>query len=53
MEDVFGVTGQGLLSALGASALIAIATWLLFGWNGEGGPLGQYILAVLNAAIGA
>jgi hypothetical protein len=67
VEDVFGVTGQGLLAAIGTAAIITIATWLLFGpgpdlgtglqyTNADGqlvGPLGQYILAILNTAIGA
>jgi hypothetical protein len=53
MEDVFGVTGQALLSAIGAAGVIGITYWLLFGTDGTGGPMGKYILAVLGAAIGA
>jgi hypothetical protein len=67
VEEVFGVIGQGILAALGAAGVIALAFWLLFGpgvdlgpalhyRTADGqlvGPLGQCILAVLNTAMGA
>lgn len=48
MEDVFGILGQAILSAIGAAGVLGLTMWLLFD-----GPLGAYILALLGSAIGA
>lgn len=53
MEEVFGMMGQAILAAIGAAGIIGITFWLLFGLDGSGGPLGKYILAALESAIGA
>lgn len=53
MEDVFEVSGQGILAAIGASGVIGITMWLLFGTDGQDGPMGHYILTVLNSIMGA
>lgn len=53
MEDVFGALGQSILAAIGTAGIMGITFWLLFGFDGNGGPLGTYILAALGSAIGA
>lgn len=48
MEEVFGVLGQAILSAIGAAAVLGLSVWLLFD-----GPLGEYIFRMLGSVIGA
>lgn len=52
MEDVFGTMGQAILSAIGAAGILGLTYWLFFGFDGNGGPMGEYIFAALGAAIG-
>lgn len=53
MEEVFGLMGQAILSAIAAASIIGISFWLLFGLDGSGGPLGNYIMATLGSVLGA
>lgn len=53
MEEVFGMMGQAILAAIGAAGIIGITMWLFFGHDGNGGPLGNFIVAALGSAIGA
>jgi len=53
MEDVFGVMGQAIVSAIAAAGILAITMWLFFGTGAEPGPMGDYIVKVLSSVMGS
>lgn len=51
-----GEMGDGITAVIAGVGILGIVTWLFFGIGGEpgeAGPLGEYILALLDSAVSA
>jgi hypothetical protein len=53
MEEIMETSGQAILAAMAASAILAIAGFLFFNMNGGDGviTLAEYMYAALNSIL--
>lgn len=51
MEQVFETYGQTILAAISAGAILGLAYFFLFGADGNGGELAQFMFKALESAF--